>query len=87
MTVDQRERRITILETEVSLDFGGLVEALKSGLKVVLVTAEELAPDLDPESLRIIGGMVMLCDHYGASVIFTKRNRFGEVRDEASARG
>jgi hypothetical protein len=80
MTVAERERKLALLAAEVSRDFGWFVPALKDGIKVVLVDEEELAPTLDPDALRKIGGLVVLCDHYGASVIFTKRDRYRYVK-------
>lgn len=84
MTSAEQQRRLVLLETEVGLDFEGLVPALKAGLKVVLVTDEELGHKFHPEVRRRIGGMVALCDHYGASVIFTKRERYLELNYKAA---
>ena len=85
MTAAERARRLALLETEVALDFAGLVDALKSGVKLMIVTEEQIAPNLHPDLLRRIGGMVMLCDHYGASVIFTKRSRYRELNSDIPA--
>jgi hypothetical protein len=72
-------RRLTLLKTEVDLDFVGLVPALETGLQVILVTDGELGKDLNPDVLRRIGGMVMLCNNYGAAVIFVNENKVGEL--------
>jgi|HubBroStandDraft_5_1064220.scaffolds.fasta_scaffold13783_1 hypothetical protein len=78
------ERRLKLLRTEVDLDFSGLVESLENGLKVVVMT--ELNPnlDLDPDALRRLGGMVMLCRHYGAAVIFADETNFIELNSRNS---
>jgi hypothetical protein len=73
------ERRLKLLKAEVDLDFGGLLDALENGLKVVVVTERYPDSDFDPDFLRRIGGMAMLCRHYGAVVVFTDESRFGEL--------
>ena len=74
-------RRLEMLKTEVDLDFTDLVNALEKGLKVVVVTEPFDSVDLDPDVLRRIGGMAMLCRHYGAVVIFADECTFGEVNN------
>jgi hypothetical protein len=80
MSKDQGSRRLKLLKAEVDLDFVGLVPALESGVKLVLITDEELARDLDPDILRRIGGMVMLCRHYGSIVTFAWESQMIELR-------
>jgi hypothetical protein len=67
---DEFNRRLTLLKAEVDLDFTNLVPHLESGLQLVLITDKEMGKDLDPDALRRIGGMTMLCRHYGAGVFF-----------------
>lgn len=68
-------RRLTLLKAEVDLDFPNLVPHLESGLQLVLITDKEMGKDLDPDVLRRIGGMTMLCGHYGAGVFFVNTNK------------
>jgi hypothetical protein len=77
------DRRLALLKAEVALDFEGLMPALEAGLKFVLVTDQELGKGLDPDVLRRIGGMVMLCNHYGAAVVFVKEKNFAELNSGA----
>jgi hypothetical protein len=71
---------LTLLKAEVDLDFEGLVQALEAGPQTVIVTTEGLVDkNLDPDALRRIGGMTMLCSHYGAVVVFLKEKKFVRV--------
>jgi hypothetical protein len=73
-------RTLTQLKAEVDLEFEGLVQALEAGPQAVIITTEGLVgKNLDPDVLRRIGGMTMLCSHYGAVVIFLKEKRFVRV--------
>ncbi len=76
------ERRLRILKTEVDCDFGGLVGSLEKGLKVALVTEPYQGFAFDPDHLRRIGGMVMLCKHYGAAAIFVNEGDFVELNNK-----
>ncbi len=74
------ERRLKLLKAEVGLDFPQLLSELENGVQVVLVSDSVLGKDLDPDILRRIGGMAMLCNHYyGAAVIFMNENKFVEL--------
>lgn len=85
MSKDLGSKRLRLLKVEVDCDFGGLVPALEAGVKLVLVTDEQLASNLDPDVLRRIGGMVILCRHYGAVVTFAWENQTIELRSKAQA--
>jgi hypothetical protein len=85
MSKDLSNRRLKLLRAEVDLDFAGLVPALEAGAKVVLITDEELASDLDPDVLRRIGGMVMLCRNYGAVVTFAWQDQMIEIKSWAQS--
>lgn len=78
------ERRLDLLKTEVDLDFGGLVGALEEGLKVVVVTEPYPNLNFNPDALRRIGGMAMLCRHYGAVVVFADEDKFAELNSKNS---
>jgi hypothetical protein len=82
--ISERElkRRLTMLKTEVNLDFPGLVPALENGLQVAAVTESFSEFDLNPDGLRRLGGMVLLCKHYGAAVVFVNENKFGEINSK-----
>ena len=75
-------RRLAVLKTEVELDFPGLVVALEKGLQLAVVTESYSEFDLHPELIRRVGGMVLLCRHYGAAVVFVNENRFGELNSK-----
>ena len=68
-------RRLALLKTEVDLDFPGLVTQLESGLKVMLIADKRLGNGLNPDILRRYGGTTMLCNFYGAAVIFANENQ------------
>ena len=72
-------RRLAILKTEVDLDFPGLVPGLERGLQVVAVTESFSEMNLHPDSLRRLGGMVILCKRYGAAIVFVNENQFCEL--------
>ncbi|MGD0681064.1 MAG: hypothetical protein ABR990_03345 [Terracidiphilus sp.] len=76
------ERRLKILRTEVDCDFPGLVNALEKGLKVAVVTEQYQDFDFNPDGLRRIGGMAMLCIHYGAAAIFVRECDFAELNSK-----
>lgn len=78
------ERRLSLLKAEVDLDFDGLVSALENGLKVVLVTEPYPNLNFNPDGLRRIGGMAMLCRHYGAVVVFADEGKFAELNSKNS---
>lgn len=80
------ERRLRLLRAEVELDFPGLIEELDSGMQVVLVTDSELGKDLSPDVLRRIGGMVMMCNHHGAAVIFVNERKFTELNSKVPSK-
>jgi hypothetical protein len=63
-------RRLAMLKTEVELDYKGLLARLEEGMKMVFVTETPIGLDLDPDALRRIGGMVLLCNHYKCGVLF-----------------
>lgn len=69
-TQNEYNRRLALLKTEVELDIPGLLARLESGLRVLFVTDNRLGNTLDPDVLRRLGGMTMLCRHYGATVIW-----------------
>ena len=75
-------RRLKILKAEVECDFPGLLDGLEKGLKVITVTESYADLDFDPDFLRRIGGMAMLCKHYGAAVIFVNEIAFGELNNK-----
>jgi hypothetical protein len=76
-------RRLTLLKAEVALDFPELLQELENGLQIVLVTDRVLGKDLNPDELRRIGGMAMLCNHYyDAAVLFMNENRIAELNSK-----
>jgi hypothetical protein len=77
-------RRLAMLKTEVGLDFEGLIQSLEAGLQTVVVTEPGLCGDLEPDVLRRVGGMVALCNHYGAAVVFVSGDKFAEFCGKAS---
>ena len=79
-------RRLKILKTEVDIDFPGLVGALEAGLQVAAVTESYPGFDFNPDGLRRIGGMVMLCKTYGAVVIFANEHKFAELKSANASR-
>jgi len=72
------ERRLKILKAEVDCDFPSLLDELEKGLKVVIVSEPYPELDFNPDGLRRIGGMAMLCKHYGAAAIFVNEGDFAE---------
>jgi hypothetical protein len=64
-----------MLKTEVDLDFPTLLQDLQGGLRIVLVTENPLLSSLEPDHLRRIGGMVAVCNDYGAAVLFVSEKR------------
>lgn len=80
-TVRTREfnRRLALLKTEVNLDFPGLIPDLESGTRVILVTDKEFGLDLNPDVLRRLGGMTVLCSYYGAAVVFVNPKKLTEL--------
>ena len=80
------ERRLAVLKAEIEFDFPGLVLALEKGLKVAVVTESYLELELHPEVLRRVGGMVMLCQHFGAAVIFASQQSLQELNGKPSDR-
>ena len=79
------ERRLALLETEVGLDFPELLPQLKSGLRLVFIKAKQLAAGLHPDLVRRVCGMIVLCHHYGATVVISKDDNVYEIGDEPSA--
>ncbi len=79
------ERRLALLETEVGLDFPELLPQLKSGLPLVFIKAKQLAAGLHPDLVRRVCGMIVLCHHYGATVVISKDDRVYELGDEPTA--
>jgi hypothetical protein len=71
--------RFALLKKEVSLDFPDLIPSLESGLQVVLVTDRRLGKNLNPDSLRKLGGITKLCGYYGATVLFVNQSKFMEL--------
>lgn len=79
VSLKEIEGRLEQVKKRVEADFPGLVEALESGLKFACVTEQFPEFDFDTEYLQSIGGMVMLCKLYHATVIFTGVAGFGEL--------
>jgi hypothetical protein len=79
--ISQKEfsRRLTLLKAEVALDFPELMSRLESGLQVVWITDTSMAHDLEPEILRRLGAMTIVCSSYGAAVIFVNENKLLEL--------
>jgi hypothetical protein len=79
--IDQAEidERLKVIKAEVDQDFPGLVAGLEAGLQVAVVTEPYPNLNFHPEGLRRIGGMVMLCRHYGAVVGFANEGKFAEL--------
>ena len=73
-------RRLAVLRTEVDLDYKDLISNLDAGMKLILIRDSPLGQDLDPDALRRIGGMVMLCNHYGCGVLYACGIDCGEMR-------
>lgn len=73
-------RRLTLLKAEVGIDYVGILQALEAGLDVLLVTNSKPEVALDPENLRRIGGLVMLCQHYGTSVLLIREARVNRIK-------
>lgn len=72
-------RRLALLKAEFDVDFPALRPALEKGLPLLLVTNDSLGEDLDPDSLRWIGGMIVLCRQYGTAVLFAKHDCVQQV--------
>jgi hypothetical protein len=70
VVLTQSERRLKMLKTEVDLDFPTLLKDLEGGMKIVVVTENHLTSSSEPDHLRRVGGMVAVCNHYGAAVVF-----------------
>jgi hypothetical protein len=85
MSKDLDSKRLKLLKAEVDFDFEGLIPALESGVKVVLITDEGLTSNLAPDILRRIGGMVILCRHYGAVVTFVWQNQMIQLTSNAQS--
>lgn len=87
--ISQKEftRRLSLLKAEVALDFPTLISGLESGLQVVWITDTSMAHDLEPEILRRLGAMTIVCSFYGAAVIFINENKLMElgVKDESQS--
>ena len=73
------KRRLVLLKAEVESGFEGLIAALEEGLQLVVMRNSDFGNDLDADTLRRIGGMVKICDHYGAVVIFAKGPKIGDL--------
>jgi hypothetical protein len=84
-TTKQFNRRLALLKTEVSIDFPELIPQLDAGQHVVLITDRKFAAGLEPDLLRRLGGMVMLCSYYGAAVVFVNDNRVLEISGSSTA--
>ena len=78
------ERRLALLETEVGLDFPELLPHLKSGLRLVFIKTKQLAAGLHPDLVRRVCGMIVLCHHYGATVVITRDDNVYELGDQPS---
>ncbi len=76
---EEFNRRLTLLKVEVGLDFPNLLDRLDSGLQVVWVTDTGMAHDLNPDTLRRLGGLTILSAYYGAAVIFVNENKLMEL--------
>jgi hypothetical protein len=72
-------RRLTMLKAEVNLDFPTLIPSLESGTQVILVTDKDIGLDLNPDVLRRLGGMTVLCSYYGAAVVFVNPKKLTEL--------
>ncbi len=69
------DKGLASLKTEISLLLPDLIELLESGTQFILVSDSQLRQRLDPDWLRLIGGMTILCCHYGASVLFVNAEK------------
>jgi len=76
------ERRVAVIKAEMEFDFPGVVQALENGLRFLNVTEEFPAFDFNPDSLRSIGALVMLCKRHGATVIFPGEGDFAELNSK-----
>jgi hypothetical protein len=75
------ERRLKLLKAEIDADIPQLLPELEKGARIVLVTDSELGKDLQPDDLRQIGGIAVLCNHYyGAAFIFVSGSRVSEFK-------
>ena len=72
-------RRLALLKAEVALDFPALMSRLESGVQVVWITDTGMAHDLEPEILRRLGAITIVCSFYGAAVIFVNENKLIEL--------
>lgn len=69
-------RRLALLKAEVGNAFPNLLHELEEGRSVVLINGEQLDRMHDREGLRLIGAIVIVCQHYGAAAIFLKSRRY-----------
>jgi hypothetical protein len=74
-------RRLAVLKTEVDLDFPNLLTGLESGVRLVIFKNNRPSADLNPEVLRRWGGMLALCESYGAAVLIVDQRRILETED------
>jgi len=81
-STDEFNHRLAVLKIEVSRDFPELLPQLEAGLKVVLITDQELAISLHPDALRRFGGMIWLCSVYGAAVVFVNQGQILQIKDD-----
>ena len=68
------KRRLAVLKAEVDNDFPGALQKLEADARVILVTDTGYAKGLNPDILRRLGGLIMLCSFYGAAVVFVIEN-------------
>ena len=61
------------------MDFPALMSRLESGVQVVWITDTGMAHDLEPEILRRLGAITIVCSFYGAAVIFVNENKLIEL--------
>ena len=79
------QRRLAILKTEVSLDFPELLPLLEKGERTIVFSGHPLTSSLNSDVLRRIGGMLLICQHYGANVIFLTEGKYLEFRRDSPA--
>jgi hypothetical protein len=82
----ESDPQLDLLKTEIGDAFPDLLQALEKGIPLVLISGKALPDMVDPDSLRRIGGIVLLCQHYGASTVFLKNQRHIQFRLHASLR-
>lgn len=70
VTSTELNERFEALKAEIGIWFPGLLEDLEAGTQFVLVSDSKLKRNLEPNWLRLIGGMTALCHCYGAAILF-----------------